>query len=160
MRLNEDHAYDDRVLDPNQVKERLIPEYIFRHFIRNIAKKQGQITGFHWLIALVSRLFPEEFSPERTKALELLSYKVYVAYYEEPPTHTLCIIMKQQGISPQVISEKLGIRRENVYYYLKKDIVMPSQCMLTYGEYNLMLDFMDAWNQLTQMGGLAYGTHA
>lgn len=154
MRLNDEHAYDDRVMNPTEISARLIPEFTFRKFIKTVAKLQGQITGFYWMIDFVTHFYPEEFPKPRVEALQRLSYKVFVAYHEEPPLHTLCILMKAQGVDPQLIAENLGILRANVYYYLKKEIKVPSQCMLTYGEYDLMLDFMDAWNAIKKMGDL------
>ena len=156
MRLNEEHDYDDRVLNPDDIKEHLVPEFRFRHFVKSVAKMKDQITGFYALITLAAYLYPSEFPAERVDALKRLTYKVYVAFHEDPPKKLMINLMKMNGVSPKKISNLLNIRRENIYYYTKKESEpeVPLQCMLTYGEYNLMLDFMDAWDKIAKLGVL------
>lgn len=156
MRINELHAYDDRVLNPKDIQIHTFNEYRFRKFVINIAMINGQIGSFYTLIVLMAHLYPEEFSKERVEALKRLTYKVYIAYQEEPPLRHLVAMLKNNGMRPQQIADLLNIKRQNVYYYsrIAEEQETPLQCMLTYGEYDLMMDFLDAWDKTTALGVL------
>lgn len=155
MRINDEHAYDDRVLNPDDMKEHIFPEFRFRHFVLTVAKMKGQVTGFYALITLAAYLYPEEFPPERVEALKKLTYKVFVAYYEEPPKKLMISLMKEKNITPRQIARHLKMSRENIYYYTRKEdgaTEVIGQCLLTYGEYDLMMDFMDCWDKIRDLG--------
>jgi len=156
MRLNEERAYDEFVTTPEVIRDHLVDEFIFRNFLNNIAKKQGTINGFYWLVELVTKLYPAEFDEARATAIKKIAYKVHVAHYEEPPTQTLCVMMMHQGYKPKEVSRTLNIQPQNVYYYIRRDkeVDLPIKAMLTYGEYDVMLDFMDCWNELKKLGDL------
>ena len=154
MRLNEEHAYDDRVCYPPDILKHIVPEYRFRQFIQTVSKHKGQITAFYALITFVAYMFPEEFPTDRVEAMKKVAYKVFVAYHEEPPLALMCKVMKERKVPPRVIAKQLNIKRENIYYYMNKEAEVPAQCMLTHGEFNLMMDFMDAWDQIKMMGEL------
>ena len=151
MRYNEEHAYDDRIFDVPTIREHVLPEHQFRHFVNQVSKKHGQLTGFYWIIDLVAKLYESEFPDERVNALKKLTLKVFTAYNEEPSKHTICQLLKEQGKTVAEIADLTRIQRTAVYYYLKRELELPTQCMLTYGEYDLMMDFMDAWNEMRNM---------
>ena len=76
---------------------------------------------------------------------------MYTAYDTELDNKAMIRILMNSGYKKTKIAEILGISRTSVYYFLDKEYTRPTRCMFTYGEYNLMLDFMDAWHELTQM---------
>jgi hypothetical protein len=85
-----------------------------------------------------------------------LTQKIFVSYDDVPTNKQLCAIMKATGISPTQIAHDLGITRNTIYYYMERDQDLPTRCMLTYGEYNLMLDFTDCWEEIKRMD-ILYG---
>lgn len=151
MRLNNEHAYDQKIYDIEVIKEHLVPEQRFRMLILRLAEKQGNIMGAYWLIDFISVLYPAEFPDDRKTALKKLTLKVYTAYERVPPKKTIVALMKASGQTVKQISEKLQVSRNTVYYFLDKADSLPTHCMLTYGEYNLMMDFMDAWHEVCVM---------
>lgn len=156
MRINEEHDYDDRVINIEDTLAHTLQEYRFRCFVKRITLLKGQVGGFYALITLMAYLYPSEFPPERVEAMKKLTYKVFAAYHEDPPIRYLVKLMQDHGYKPAEIASALKIKRENVYYYTKKsnEQEVPLQCMLTYGEYDLMMDFMDAWDRTTKLGVL------
>jgi hypothetical protein len=143
MRFDDEHAYDQRINDTQTIHEHIIPEHRYRKIVLELSKKHGNINGAYWLIDLICALNPGEFNEQRKIALKQLTQKIYVSYDDVPTNKQLCAIMKATGISPSQIAHNLGISRNTVYYFLDRDQELPTRCMLTYGEYNLMLDFID-----------------
>lgn len=152
MRFDDEHAYDQRINDIATIHEHLLPEYQFKRFISNVAKKHGTITGFYWLIDFISALYPDEFPENRKIALKQLTQKVYITYDDNTSHRYLVFILKSKGYGPVKIATTLGISRNSVYYFLKRNEELPTRCILTYGEYNLMLDFIDCWNNFKGLG--------
>ena len=148
MRYNPDRPYDEKVYDLEELEKRLLPEFLFRQFVNKLARIQGTLTSFYWIVDLIAQLFPEEFPPARSTAVKKIAHKVFIVYDETPPTKTLCALLRKNGTPVKQIAKILGVKHPTVYYYLKQEIRLPTQAMLTYGEYDLMLDFMDCWKKL------------
>lgn len=151
MRIDDEHAYDQKIYDTEIIKQHLIPEHKYRNLVLRLAKKHGNITGAYWLIDFVAALNPKEFIEERKIALKKLTLKVYTAYDDLPNNKTMVSIMTAAGYPVSQIAKTLNISRNSVYYFQKRAEEIPVRCMLTYGEYNLMLDFMDAWHEICEM---------
>lgn len=151
MRFDDEHAYDQKIYDIDTIRTHLIPEHKYRKMVLELSKKQGTITGAYWLIDVVCALNPKEMSEERKNALKKLTMKIYTAYDDLPDNKTLVGVMKAAGYKVNKIAETLNISRNSVYYFLDRTEELPTRCMLTYGEYNLMLDFMDLWHELGNM---------
>lgn len=148
MRFDDEHAYDKRIYDLELIKEHFVPEQRFRKFIFSIAKKHGGITGMYWLTDIVCALNPREFPEERKIALKKLMLKVYTCYSDNVTTKQMVGVLKECGYGKTEIADILHISRNSVYYFINREVELPTQCMLTYGEYNLMMDFMDCWEEL------------
>jgi hypothetical protein len=151
MRFDDEHAYDQRINDINTIHDHIIPEHRYIKLVSDLVKKHGNVTGAYWLIDLICALNPQEFNEQRKIALKQLTQKIYVSYDDCPSNKQLCAVMNAAGFSKQVIADSLGIARNTVYYFLARDTELPTRCMLTYGEYNLMLDFMDCWEEIKRM---------
>ena len=151
MRFDDDHAYDQKIYDTKVISEHLIPEMQFKKLMLALVEKQGSIKGMHWLEDVVCALNPKEMSEERKNALKKLTMKIYTAYDDLPDNKTMVGVMKAAGYKVNKIAETLNISRNSVYYFLDRTEELPTRCMLTYGEYNLMLDFMDLWHELGNM---------
>ena len=151
MRFDDEHAYDQKIYDIDTIRTHLIPEHKYRKMVLELSKKQGTITGAYWLIDVVCALNPKEMSEERKNALKKLTMKIYTAYDDLPDNKTLVGVMKAAGYKVNKIAETLNISRNSVYYFLDRTEELPTRCMLTYGEYNLMSDFMDLWHELGNM---------
>ena len=154
MRLDNDHAYDERIYDLDTIYEHLIPEHKYKKLVTELARVHGNITGAYWLIDLVCALYPSEFTEERKNALKRLTLKIYTAYDDLPTNKQMTAVMSRAGYSVAAIAKALNISRNSVYYFLAKEEELPTRCMLTYGEYNLMLDFMDKWEEIRGMSEL------
>jgi hypothetical protein len=146
MRFDDEHAYDQRINDIATIHDHLLPEYKFKRFVTNIVKKHGSLTGMYWLIDFISALYPDEFSENRKIALKQLTQKIYITYDDNTSHRYLVSILKAKGMGPSEIARTLNISRNSVYYFMKRNEDLPTRCILTYGEYNLMLDFLDCWN--------------
>ncbi len=151
MRFDDEHAYDQKIYDIDTIRTHLIPEHKYRKMVLELSKKQGTITGAYWLIDVVCALNPKEMSEERKNALKKLTMKIYTAYDDLPDNKTMVGVMKAAGYKINKIAETLNISRNSVYYFLERTAELPTRCMLTYGEYNLMSDFMDLWHELGNM---------
>ena len=153
LRFDDEHDYDQKIYDIALIQEHLIPEQQFKNFIFRMAHKHGSITGMYWLIDVVSALNPKEFDEKRKHALKQIVLKIYSYYSEDDISQKQRVtIMKASGkYSGQEIADALHISRQTVYYYLRQQDELPTKCMLSYGEYNLVMDFMDCWHELTEM---------
>lgn len=151
MRFDDEHAYDQKIYDIPTIQEHIIPEHKYRKLVLSLVEKHGNITGAYWLIDFVTALNPKEFSEDRKVALKKLTLKIYTAYDDTPNNKTMVAVMKAAGYNIKTIAETLKISRNSVYYFLDKEEELPTRCMLTYGEYNLMMDFMDAWHEIKNM---------
>jgi DNA-binding CsgD family transcriptional regulator len=156
MRFDDEHAYNQRINDIPTIQSHVIPEHKFRKLVLELSKKHGNINGAYWLIDLICALYPQEFNEQRIIALKQLTQKIFVSYDDVLKNKQICALMHMDGCGPTEISESLNIARNTVYYYLKQNQELPTRCMLTYGEYNLMLDFYDCWEELKRMDQL-YG---
>jgi predicted DNA-binding protein YlxM (UPF0122 family) len=153
LRFDDEHSYDQRIYDVTTIQEHLIPEQIFKNFIFKMAHKHGSITGMYWLVDVVCALNSKEFDDKRKAALKTIILKVYTYYDDkEIPPKQMVTVMKATGrYTMQEIADALNISRQTVYYYLHQQEELPTKCMLTYGEYNIMLDFMDCWHEIVEM---------
>ena len=154
MRFDDEHAYNQKIYDTELIEIHLLEEQRYHTFISKLVKKHSNITGAYWIIDVVCSLNPTEFPEERKLALKRLTLKMYTSYDIAPDNRILVPVLKKTGYSVCQIAKRLNISRNSVYYFLKKEYVTPTRCMFTYGEYNLMLDFMDAWQELTQMSAI------
>ncbi len=148
MRFNPDRAYDEIVYDLDEILARQLPEFLFRQFIIKMAKKTNNINIMYTLADLVGHVFPKDFPPNRVTAFKRLALKVYTIYDARPPKRTLCQLLYESKTPTRQIAKLLGIAQPTVYHHLKQAVEHPSQCMLTYGEYDVMQDFMDCWREL------------
>lgn len=149
MRIDHEHAYDQRIFDQDTIKEHLIPEQEFKAFIAGVIKTYGSLKHVYWIVDLVAVLKPAEFPDQRKAALKNIIHKIFT-YYDtsEIPTKQHVALLKAKGTPIKDIAKILNISRNSVYYHLKQEEELPTSCMLTYGEYNLMMDFWDIWNEL------------
>ena len=153
LRFDDEHDYDQKIYDIAIIREHLIPEQRFRNFIFKMAKKHGSITGMYWLIDVVCALNPKEFDEKRKHALKQIVLKIYSYYSDDSisPKQQVTLMKASGKYSGQEIADILHISRQTVYYYLRQQEELPTRCMLSYGEYNLVMDFMDCWHELTEM---------
>lgn len=148
MRFDDEHAYDQKIYDTTVIAAHLIPEMQFKKLVLALVEKQGSIKGMHWLEDFVCALNPKEFPEERVRALKQLTLNMYIHYDVEISPKQKVTLLKAAGYGISDIAKEMNICRQTVYYYLKSNEDTPTCCMFTYGEYNLMLDFMDAWHEL------------
>ena len=148
MRYNPDRPYDEKVYDLEELEKRLLPEFLFRQFVNKIAREHQTLTAFYWVVDFIAQMFPEEITPARATALKKIAHKVFVIYDNLPPAKTITALLHKDGVPVKKIAKTLGVKPPTIYYYLKQEIKLPTQAMLTYGEYDLMLDFMDCWNKV------------
>lgn len=153
LRFDDEHDYDQKIYDIAIIREHLIPEQHFRNFIFKMAKKHGSITGMYWLIDVVCALNPKEFDEKRKHALKQIVLKIYSYYSDDSisPKQQVTLMKASGKYSGQEIADILHISRQTVYYYLRQQEELPTRSMLSYGEYNLVMDFMDCWHELTEM---------
>lgn len=151
MRLDDEHAYNDRINDIPTIHDHLVPEHLFRLMIERVSAKFGDLKGMYWLIDVVCALNPKEFNEQRTLMLKQITQKIYIAYEDDIPKKRLVALMRKAGCTVVYIAEKLGIARNTAHYYLRRNEDLPTRCIFTYGEYNLMMDFFDCWNELKEM---------
>lgn len=148
MRYNPDRPYDEKVYDLEELEKRLLPEFLFRQFVNKITREHETLTAFYWVVDFIAQMYPAEITPARATALKKIAHKVFVIYDNTPPSKTMAVLLHKSGAPVKKIARTLGVTPPTVYYYLKQEIKLPTQAMLTYGEYDLMLDFMDCWNKL------------
>ena len=153
MRFDDDHDYDQKIYDIGTIQEHLIPEQHFKNFIFKMAQKHGSITGMYWIIDVVCALNPKEFDEKRKHALKQIILRIYSYYHEDDmsPKQKVTVMKASGQYTMQEIADALHITRQTVYYYLRQQEELPTRSILTYGEYNLMLDFMDCWHELAEM---------
>lgn len=153
MRFDDEHDYDQKIYDIAIIQEHLIPEQKFKTFIFKMAQKHGSITGMYWIIDVVCALNAKEFDEKRKHALKQISLRIYSYYHDDDisPRQKTAIMKATGKYTMQEIADTLHISRQTVYYYLKQQEELPTRCILTYGEYNLVMDFMDCWHELTEM---------
>lgn len=154
MRFDTEHAYDQHIYDIPTIKEHIIEEWKFRKLLFTIVEKHGSIAGMNLLIDAVCAIYSREFTPPRKAALKRLVMKIYTAYDYLPPKRQLAAVLKELKYPITKIADILQVTRQTVYWYLSQEDEVPTTCLLTYGEYNLMLDFMDAWHELGSMDNL------
>lgn len=152
MRIDHEHAYDQRIYDQETIREHLIPEQEFKAFIAGVIRTHGSLKHVYWIVDLVAALKPSEFPDQRKVALKNIIHKIFT-YYDtsEIPTKQRVTLMHAKKTPIKDIAATLGISRNSVYYHLKQEEELPTTCMLTYGEYNLMLDFWDIWRELCSL---------
>ena len=148
MRFDDEHAYDQKKYDTKVINEHLIPEMQFKKLMLALIEKQGSIKGMYWLEDVVCALNPKEFPEERIRALKQLTLNMYTRYDVDISPKQKVVLLKAAGYGTTYIAKELHLSRQTVYYYLEQNEETPTCCMLTYGEYNLMMDFMDCWHEL------------
>jgi hypothetical protein len=147
MRYDNEHSYDQIIYDPQIILDHLPNEYKFKEFVQTIINKYGDITRVYWIIDLVCTLESKEFPENRIIALKHLVQKLYMSSDTLTSNKHLVHIFTKLGYKIAHISKLLHISRNSVYYFLNRAQELPPACILTYGEYNLMLDFIDAWQR-------------
>lgn len=151
MRIDTEHDFHERVNNPETIKLHLVAEVKLRRLINGLVDKQGTITGMYWLIDFIAAINPDEFSKERKALLKQTVLKVYTAYDTQLSNKALASMLHAAGYKAADIATLLGVARNSVYYYLKRNDYVPTRCVLSYGEYNLVMDFLDAMTEIAQL---------